>query len=140
MAVLSPFVWQWAARQGHGVWWLAAAALSLVVLLAGARGAWLALALVLAGSVWIEFGGRKRLLLATIALVLAALALAWLGSARFGQRIERTAAVLSGDSEGLDVALSYRLPIWRAAGRMIAAHPPNGTGRSGEARVGKGGV
>src|SRR3546814_13658759 len=88
------------------------------------------LALVLAGSVWIEFGGRKRLLLATIALVLAALALAWLGSARFGQRIERTAAVLSGDSEGLDVALSYRLPIWRAAGRMSAAHPLNEIGRA----------
>lgn len=131
MAVLSPFVLQWAARHGHGVWLLAAAALSLVVLLAGARAAWLALALVLAGSVWIEFGGRKRLLLATIALVLAALALAWLGSARFGQRIERTAAVLSGDSEGLDVALSYRLPIWRAAARMIAAHPLNGIGVRG---------
>lgn len=131
MAVLSPFVLQWAARRGDGVWLLVAAALSLVVLLAGARAAWLALALVLAGSAWIRFGGRKRLLLATALLVLAALALAWVGSERFGQRIERTAAVLSGDSEGLDVALSYRLPIWRVAGRMIVAHPLNGIGVRG---------
>lgn len=131
LAVLSPFALQWAARRGDGMWLLAAAALSLVVLLAGARAAWLALALVLVGSAWLRFGGRKQLLLATATLVLAALALAWVGSERFGQRIERTAAVLSGDSEGLDVALSYRLPIWRAAGRMIVAHPLNGIGVRG---------
>ncbi len=131
LAVLSPFVLQWAADRGRGIWLLAAAVLSLIVLLAGARAAWLALALVLAGSAWMQFGGRKRVLLATAALALAALALAYFGSERFGQRVERTAAVLSGDSEGLDVALSYRLPIWRAAGRMIAAHPVNGIGVRG---------
>jgi len=131
LAVLSPFVLQSAAQRGRGLWLLAAALLSLIVLLAGARAAWLALALVLAGSAWTQFGGRRRWLLASAALLVAALALAYVGSERFGQRVERTAAVLSGDSEGLDVALSYRLPIWRAAGGMIAAHPVNGIGVRG---------
>lgn len=131
VAVLSPFVLHAAAQRGRGLWLLAAAVLTWVVLLAGARAAWVALALVLAGSAWLQFAGHKRLLLATAALALAALALAYFGSPRFGQRIERTAAVLSGDREGLDVALSYRLPIWQAAGRMIVAHPLNGIGVRG---------
>jgi O-antigen ligase len=52
-------------------------------------------------------------------------------SERFAERIERSAAALRGDADALDHALSYRLPIWRAAWSMIEAHPANGVGVRG---------
>lgn len=131
LVVLSPFVLASAALHGRTAWLLAALAVTVVVLLAGARAAWLGLALVLAGSALSVFGARRRVLLTAVAAGLSLLVLAYLGSPRFAQRIERTTAVLSGDLDGLDTALSYRLPIWRAAGNMIAAHPVNGIGVRG---------
>jgi len=131
LVVLAPFVLVSAVQRGRAGWLLAAVAITAVVLLAGARAAWLGMALVLAGSALALFGARRRVLLVAVALGVAMLSLAYVGSPRFAQRIERTAAVLAGDVDGLDTALSYRLPIWRAAGHMILAHPINGIGVRG---------
>jgi O-antigen ligase len=45
--------------------------------------------------------------------------------------VERTEAALNGGTEGLDHALSGRLPIWQAAWNMVLAHPFNGVGVRG---------
>lgn len=131
LVMLAPFLLQWTAQYGRAWWLLAALATTVVVLLAGARAAWLGMALVLAGSALAVFGARRRVLLVALLLGALLLSLAYVESPRFAQRIERTAAVLSGDVDGLDTALSYRLPIWRAAGQMILAHPVNGIGVRG---------
>lgn len=131
LTLLAPFVLEMAAARHRLLWLPAALLLTAIVLLAGARAAWLALTLVLAGSAWQHFHDRRRLLIAAAAAALLALLAVGLGSDRFALRIERTAAILSGDVEGLDTALSNRLPIWRAAGAMIAAHPINGIGVRG---------
>ena len=135
MAALSPLLLV-AARQRFG--WrgfaLSALALALVIGMAGARAAWLSYAGVLALLLWFTLPRLSQrlgaLAVACALLVGAGLALHQ-SSERFAERVERSAAALSGDPEALDHALSYRLPIWRAALSMIAANPVNGVGVRG---------
>lgn len=130
LASLSPFA-LWVAGRRHGaVAWLAMAlAVGVVILLAGARAAWVTYALVLLCSGWQRFGARRTLLLAA-AGALAATALA-LASPQMQQRLERTAQGLSGDAAGLDAALSGRMRIWQASLCMVREHPLNGVGVRG---------
>lgn len=130
LASLSPFLLA-ACRErlGVAVWLLAAAMLVAVVLMAGARAAWLTLAIVLALSSLRLFGWRRTLYVGLAGLLLT-VAAAML-SDRLGARLERTAEVLTGGESGLDHALSGRLPIWRAALRMYREHPVNGVGVRG---------
>lgn len=104
--------------------------LLVVVLLAGARAAWLVLAIAFALVCWRALGPRRGLLAAAAALLIAAGAgvVSYAVSPRFAARVDRTASVLTGDSAGIDHALSGRLPIWRTAFAMGAAHPVNGVG------------
>jgi len=135
MAALSPLLLvPLRLRFGWPAFAAAAIALLVVVLMAGARAAWLSYALVLALMLWHAIPRlRLRLLALGISAGLAILAgtLAYSGSERFAERIERSAAALSGDQRALDHALSYRLPIWRAALSMFQAHPINGVGVRG---------
>jgi O-antigen ligase len=118
-------------RFGWTAFALAAVALGAVILMAGARAAWASYALLLALMLWYAL---PRLWMRLAALGGSVMMLAVLGvlalqlSPRFAERIERTSAALAGDSEALDHALSYRLPIWRAALAMSAEHPLNGVG------------
>jgi O-antigen ligase len=131
IATLAPFglvlAWQ---RHGLRAALLAFLPVLAVVLLAGARAAWLSLALVVALLLWHRLGLRRGslALAATALLALAAGTIAYAGSARFAERIDRTASALGGNAEELDHALAYRVPIWRAAVAMGAAHPLNGVG------------
>ncbi|MCB1559529.1 MAG: O-antigen ligase family protein [Xanthomonadales bacterium] len=112
---------------------LAGAALLVVVFLAGARAGWLMLALALLLALWTGRPAKRAALLTVAAAGLAllvAVAATWL-SPRFEARIERSAAALSLDRDGLDHALSDRLPIWEAAIDMGADHPVNGVGVRG---------
>lgn len=131
LASLAPFPLVAAARRFGMVGWLVmAAALGLVVLLAGARASWLTLALVLAISGWQLFGARRAIaLMAGGGLVVFALSMAL--SDKFQDRVERTGAALDGGSEGVDFALSGRLSIWRTAIDMSVANPVNGVGVRG---------
>ncbi len=127
LASLSPFV-LFAATRRFGVlgWILAAAAVGLVVLLAGARAAWVTFALVLLFSGWRLLGRRKLLgMFAFGALALVALTVA---SPQFQERIERSSRLLTTEESGVDVALSGRAQIWRAAICMVREHPINGVG------------
>lgn len=133
VAVLGVFLLQRTLELGKAPVALACLALLTVVLLSGTRAAWIMLAVVLLGIGLARFGARRALL----GLLLAAAAGSALGlvgyqtSERFAARIDRSAALLSGDREGLDHALAYRLPIWEAAASMAAAHPINGVGVRG---------
>ena len=131
LAALSPFALDAAARRFHAAGWIVAALLmGSVLLLAGSRGSWLMFALVMLASGWRRLG-RKRLLVVMASGALLGSVLAFTFSSQFENRIERSAAILSGDAHGLDEALSGRWSIWRAAAGMIAAHPVNGVGTRG---------
>lgn len=130
LASLSPFVLHLGGRIGGSAGWLVAAALLVaVVLMAGARAAWVTLAIVLAISAVLRFGWRKSAYMGLAVLVLAGSAA--LISERLQGRLERTAVALVGGEAGLDHALSGRLPIWRAALTMYREHPVNGVGVRG---------
>lgn len=135
LASLSPLLLLQARALGGRALLIAAALLSLwMILLAGARAAWLMYALVILIVLWRELGGGRRALLglglgASLGLLSSMALFHW--SPRFAERIERTAAALQGDTEAIDHALSFRLPIWRAALCMVEEHPWNGVGVRG---------
>jgi O-antigen ligase len=134
LASLSPFVLALAARRfGLVGWYVAAAAVGLVVLMAGARAAWLTFALVLVFSGW-RLLGWKRL---AWTFVFGALSIVALGlfSPQMRDRLERTTQVMSADAAGMDVALSGRTRIWSAAWCMVNRHPVNGVGARGFRRA-----
>ncbi len=131
IAVLAPFAliaaWRRFPTWGLPVCFLA---LLVVVLLAGARAAWVGLALGSGLTLWHLLGGRRALLGLAVAIFLIALvsALGYVSSERFAQRLDRTAAALGGDHAGVEHALSGRLAIWDVAWRMGEDHPINGVG------------
>ena len=130
MASLSPFLLFAAARRMQVAGWLlASAAIGVVVLLAGARAAWITYALVLVFSGW-KLLGWKRLLgvFAFGAVLLVGLTLV---SPQVRERMRLTTHALTASESGVDTALSGRGQIWSAAGCMIARHPINGVGARG---------
>ena len=130
VASLSPFLlYAAAARFGTPGWLVASALAGLVVLLAGARAAWLTYALVLVFSGWRLLGWKKLGL--TMAFGVVALVALGAGSPQVRERLARTAHVLSHDEAGVDQALSGRARIWAAAACMVREHPVNGVGARG---------
>ena len=130
LASLSPFALYAAARRfGSPGWLVAAAAVGIVVLLAGARASWLTYGLVLLFSGWRVLGWKK---LAGV-FVFGALALGVLAASvpQLRERIVRTTYALTADEEGMDLALSGRTRIWGAALCMARSHPVNGVGARG---------
>lgn len=127
LASLSPFLLLPAARAGALPWAVAATAVGVVILLAGARAAWITYGLVLAYSAW-QAWGLRRAALGLAAGGMLALGLAAAFSDFLGPRLERSLAVLQGDSAGLDFALSGRVAIWETTLRIIAEHPLTGVG------------
>lgn len=133
VAVLSPFLLLPAFARNRALGALMLLAVAVVVLLAGTRAAWVSFALVLAVCLWRAFGGGRRAALALLIAGLSGVALGTAGyfaSDSFAARIERSAAALEG-RDGLDHALSHRLPIWRTALRMIDDNRVNGVGVRG---------
>lgn len=130
IASLSPFPLYAAARRfGIGGWLVAAAAIGVVVLLAGSRASWLTFALVLVFSGWRLLGWKK--LFGVFAFGAALLLVLGIASPDVRQRLVRTTHVFSADQEGVDRALSGRTRIWGAALCMARDHPVNGVGARG---------
>lgn len=130
LASLSPFVLFGAGRRfGTLGWVLAAAAVGVVIILAGARAAWITYALVLIFS-GLPLLGWKRLL---AVFAFGALALVVLGvvSPQLRERLDRTSHALAADEDGVDMALSGRAQIWGAAWCMVKEQPINGVGVRG---------
>lgn len=127
LASLAPFaLFAAGARFGLLGWSVAAAMIGVVILLAGARAAWLTYGLVLVFSGWRLLGWKK--LLGVFAFGVMALVVLNVTSAQFRERIQRTTQALAADESSMDVALSGRTQIWTAAVCMVRQHPFNGVG------------
>jgi O-antigen ligase len=130
IASLSPFVLHAATKRfGSAGWMVAAAAVGLVVLLAGSRAAWLTYGLVLVFSGW-QLLGWKRLL-GVFVFGAVALGVLTATSPQVRERVQRTTQALTADRDGVDTALSGRTRIWSAALCMAREHPVNGVGARG---------
>ncbi len=130
LASLSPFALYAAAKRMHTTGWLlCAAAIGVVVLLAGSRASWLTYLLVLLLSGWRLLGWKKLVgVLAFGAILIAVLGVL---SPDVRQRLERTTHVFAVSEEGVDRALSGRTRIWGAALCMVRENPVNGVGARG---------
>ncbi len=130
LASLSPFL-LFAASRRAGIlgWSLAAAAVGVVLVLAGSRAAWLTYALVLVFSGWRLIGVRG--LLACVAVGAVAAVVLTVSVPQVGDRVARTAMAWEGENDGVNQALSGRAQIWAAAACMIEQHPINGVGARG---------
>lgn len=104
----------------------------LVMLLAGSRAGWISyLAVLLLFLLYICRNNLKMFILGIGVLSVFAMAAATIVyhySETFAQRIDTTLLIFEGDEESMDQALSFRLPIWKAAVSMIGDHPVNGVG------------
>ncbi len=111
---------------------LAFLALTVVVLLAGARAGWIGYAVGLFAMACFQYRQRPRKLVQLLAFALLAGVL--LGSAgyalseRFAERVDRTLSLLDGSRAGIDYALAGRVPIFETAATMAAGNPVNGVG------------
>jgi len=108
---------------------------SSAIFLASRRSGWIMLMVVLIGyAVWFLWEVEK-LKWSRVLIVALFLALAFGGLYRynspFKERVSTTLLVFSGDLNKIDTAITYRMPIWRVATRIIAAHPINGVGAHG---------
>lgn len=136
LAALSPLLLIYAERRfGLTGVFVCGLALAGVILLAGARAAWLVYLLVLAGW-WLRpmAGGLLRASAVLLALAVAGAALglaAYQLSPEFAERMDRTLHLANGNSRDVDHALAGRLPIWRTAAAMAHANPVNGVGVRG---------
>ena len=126
LATLSPFLLLPAAKRGVGPWLIVAGALGIVILLAGARAAWISfgLALVVTG---LRHWGWKR---AGIGLLAGGLVTIVVASTSdfLGPRVERTLELLQMKEEGVDFALSGRVVLWKTTAQIIVDHPLTGVG------------
>ncbi len=130
LASLSPFLLLAAGRRlGMWGWVITAAAVGVVLVLAGSRASWITYALVLAFSGWRMLGTRGVAVGA--ALGIAAIVVLGVGSPQVRERMARTAMAWDGENDGMNQALSGRAQIWGAAGCMIREHPINGVGARG---------
>jgi len=113
---------------------LAIAGTSLVIMLAGRRGGWIMLALVMTGyTFWLLYEQRFKLrwvLLAALLLIVGIFS-TYQFSDQFRARVDTSLLVFEGNSENIDIAISLRLPIWRTALAIIADHPLTGVGARG---------
>lgn len=136
LAALSPLLLAFAQQRFglRGVF-IAGLLLAGVILLAGARAAWVVYVLVLLGWCIKPFAGNTaRALALTFALVFAGGALGFAAyhlSPKFAQRIDLTLHLANGNARDIDHALAGRVPIWVTAAAMAQAHPVNGVGVRG---------
>lgn len=127
LASLSPFVLYLAGKRFGNIGWVVAAiAVGTVVLMGGARAGWLTFALVLLCSGWRVLGWKKLAGLFVFGALAAGVLTVTVPQVR--ERIVRTTYALTASNEGMDMALSGRTRIWRAALCMVRQHPVNGVG------------
>jgi O-antigen ligase len=130
LASLSPFLlFACGRRMGTIGWLLAAAAVGVVLVLAGSRASWITYAVALVLSGWRLVGWKK--LIGVFAIGAIAFGTLSITVPQVRERIARTAHAVSVDVEGVDSALSGRARIWSAAACMMREHPFNGVGARG---------
>lgn len=117
-----------------GRYWLAGGVVIgvVVLVLAGARAAWLSAAIVALVWCWPQLRAQplrtSALLAACGALLVGIIALAAMQSVAVAERVERSLRALDGDYAALDSALAYRLSIWQPVPAIVEAAPLTGVG------------
>jgi len=133
LAMLSPMVLEYARRQWPSWAWALSFTLILgAVMISGMRSGWLTMAVVLTTYFVLmlrrENRELRRSMLTIPVLAVTALAISYLTSPLFQQRLELTRSVYESTEAAIDSASSDRLPIFAAALRMYVHHPVNGVG------------
>lgn len=133
LAMLSPLLLEYARREWPAWAWAVSFTLILgAVMISGMRSGWLSMAIVLAtyGVLMFQRENRelRRTMLTVPVLAILIIAVSYLASPLFQQRLQLTRAVAEGTSEAIDYASSERMPIFVTAWRMFRHHPVNGVG------------
>lgn len=133
LAMLSPLLLEYARREWPAWAWALSFTLILgAVMISGMRSGWLSMGIVLVTYALLmlqrENRELRRTMLSVPALAVLILALSYLASPLFQERLELTRAVTRGTSEAIDYASSERMPIFVTAWRMYLHHPVNGVG------------
>jgi O-antigen ligase len=136
LATLSPLLWEYLRRNAPR--WLLAAVVATtlaVIVLGGARSAWVLAAAIVATYAtlaWIRAGRVPPRVLGAAALaVLIVCAGAYHFSSTVSRGVDDAFAGLTGRAETTSNSVSHRLVIWRAAWRSIQDNPLNGVGARG---------
>lgn len=133
LAILSPFIISWSMeRWPNWVSLLILTAIVFVIIAAGTRSSWVMFGVILLAYALSYLRAHKEKATVLIFVALCTLAATATVSYKYfdsvSRRVDQTLLLFSGDREKLDVALSYRLPIWSGAWTMIRNHPVNGVG------------
>ena len=136
LASFTPLLFEYARRNWiRSIQLLVFLATLLVILLSGSRAGWIMFAvLTVAYVVLIWKEQRKapvRLIILFLFLVTATFSVTYYFSNQFSARVEKSLLILQADREAIDTAISWRLPIWSTAIKMIKHHPINGVGARG---------
>ena len=136
VAVYCPLLWEHAARSWTR-WQVAAVVIATVtvILAAGARSAWISLAVILIAYVAVLWHRHGRFPLRLVSLTLAGMvicvAVLWAGSSGFAGRLENAVGAITGSTAVQADSIGHRMWIWRGAVNMIEANPLNGVGAGG---------
>lgn len=133
LAMLSPLLLEYARREWPSWAWAASFTLVLgAVMISGMRSGWLSMAVVLATYVVLMLRRENRELRRTMmtvpVLAVTVMAVSYLASPLFQQRLELTRAAYESTGAAINQASSDRLPIFTTALRMYRHHPINGVG------------
>jgi len=133
LAILSPFIISWSMeRWPDWISLLILTAIVFVIIAAGTRSSWVMFGVILLAYGVSYLRVHRKKAVGLIVITLCALATTGTISYKYfdsiSSRVDTTLLLFSGDREKLDIALSYRLPIWEGAWKMIKNHPVNGVG------------
>ena len=137
LAVLSPiyFNWIWKQVQLRRWVWFTTPLYAMAIILAGARVAWIMLAVgLLLILIQMIRGAKARWRWKTIFAFLLLWGIAMgltLQHSALDKRITQTAGLFSGNYEKANMATSLRLPIWKVAIEVARDHWINGVGPRG---------
>jgi len=136
LATLSPLLWEYLRRTAPR--WLLAAVVATtlaVIVLGGARSAWVLAAAIVASYAalaWIRAGRVPPRVFGAAALaVLVVCAGAYHFSGTVSRGIDDAFAGLTGRAQATSNSVAHRFVIWRAAWRSIQDNPVNGVGARG---------
>jgi len=133
LAMISPLALEYARRNWRPWAWIVTLGLILGgVLISGMRAGWVMMAVIITAYVLlaIRSGDRRlRRMLTVVPFVCAGVfALVYLTSPLVQERVAVSRAFATGDHPSIDESSMERVPIYRTALKMYAAHPVNGVG------------
>jgi len=133
LAAFTPLLFEYARRNWvRSVQLMVFLATLLVILLSGSRAAWIMFGVLTVAYVVLIWKEQRKAPVRLITLLVFLLTVTFVStyhfSNQFSSRVETSLLVLQGENAAIDAAVSWRLPIWSTAIKMIKHHPINGVG------------